>query len=811
MIFDTGATTEYLGEEAAKLAGAEIVPIAPRKIRVADKQLVTCNSIAKVEMKLGSLSPELITAYVLPMSKIDLILGLPWLRKHNPHVDFHNMSFEFTKNGRKYTIYPAEADRTSKLRIVDYDEFANYVDDSTELFLIRPALLVVDEVELEGGEKGEVMCRNSGRMSKPMGWIQRLKGWIERNCPRLLRAFGTPAKIEPFDIDTREAEPIRISPRPHSPLDLQKIREFLDKNLKNGVISESISPWSAPLVLATKPNGRTRVCVDYRALNRITKKNAHPLPRIDESFTLLYGAVYFSSLDLKSGYWQRPLTFLSKEKTAFGTRYGHYQWNVMPFGLIGAPGSFQHRLNKVLALFLNKFVIVYLDNILIFSTTKEEHEEHIKQVFTALEEAGMILNREKCKFFQEEVKFLGHRVSKEGFRPDPSLVQKINEYPVPRNITDVRGFINLAEFYKRYIEDFAHIFLPLTDLMAGSPKPGTPITRTEKHQDAFELLKSRMSQYPCTTHVQPGTTFYISTDSSDRCIGGELQQYVDDADGKKRLHPIAFESKKLSKIEQRYSAQEREMLAIKHGLSHWRHIVEGAEIIVFTDHESLKGFRTQKHMTKRLGRFMGEIEHFDPLIVYRPGKEQVVADALSRMPGAREDGEPADKELFWVDDDDMDDDDEEEDEDDDEREETPELIDDSVHVHEPDKEPDWYSAVDVMDAYWEIPLETREDIRFSDVQYGWCAAEREENTAAFYRTMARFLVIVDDIEGVELVGVQEVSGDYELQDGKPWKRGEGAGNAGKMQVLYVAKDVEEMTKRCTRIWDTMGRQRRWKR
>src|SRR6202047_5296387 len=199
MIFDTGATTEYLGEEAAERAGAEIIRIEPRKIRVADKQLVTCNSVAKVEMKLGSLTPELITAYVLPMSKIDLILGLPWLRKHNPHVDFQNMSFEFTKNGRKYTIYPSEPDQTSKLRIIDYEEFANYVDDSTELFVIRPADSEVDDVDnVDGGEKGKVTCRNSG-MSKPVSWIQRLKGWIQRHCPRLLRPFGTPAKIEPFD------------------------------------------------------------------------------------------------------------------------------------------------------------------------------------------------------------------------------------------------------------------------------------------------------------------------------------------------------------------------------------------------------------------------------------------------------------------------------------------------------------------------------------------------------------------------------------------------------------------------------------
>src|SRR6202011_1189655 len=172
---------------------------------------------------------------------------------------------------------------------------------------------------------------------------------------------------------------------------------------------------------------------------------------------------------------------------------------------------------------------------------------------------------------------------------------------------------------------------------------------------------------------------------------------------------------------------------------------------------------------------------------------QVVADALSRMPGVREDGETADKELFWVDGEDIDnDDDNDEEEEDDESEAPPELIDDSFHVHEP-AQPDFYSVVDVKDAYWKIPVEKTEDIRFSGRQYDWFAAEKEENTAAFYRAMARFLAIKDDIDDVELVGVQEVSGQYEMQDGMLWKRGEGAGNA--MQVLYVAKDVEEMTEK----------------
>jgi len=179
--------------------------------------------------------------------------------------------------------------------------------------------------------------------------------------------------------------------------------------------------------------------------------------------------------------------------------------------------------------------------------------------------------------------------------------------------------------------------------MQGSPRKGAAITWTDKEDDAFQRIKKASTSLPCLTHYDPAKAVYLDVDCSDKVIGGVLQQYVTDNDGKQRLHPIAFESKKLSPTEQRYSAQEREMLAAKHCLNHWRHFIEGLPITIRSDHESLKGFRTKKHITKRLARFMGEIEHFDPIFVYRPGKMQVVTDALSRMPGQREEGEPANK------------------------------------------------------------------------------------------------------------------------------------------------------------------------
>ena len=316
----------------------------------------------------------------------------------------------------------------------------------------------------------------------------------------------------------------------------------------------------------------------------------------------------------------------------------------MPFGLTNAPAAFQRRMNQVLAPFIDEFAIVYLDDILIFSKTHSEHEEHVKQVLKVLSEASMILNLDKCKSFEREVKFLGHIISKDGIRPDPAKIQKILNWATPRNITDVRMFTNFSGFYRRYFDNYSETSLPLTDLMQWSSRKGASIKWTKKENDDFNEIKRQSTSPPCLAHHQFGKTAYIDTDCSDKIIGGHLQQYVMVPDGKERLHPIAFESKKLSPTEQRYSAQEREMLAVKHCLNHWRHLIESSPIVVRSDHESLKGFRTQKHVSKRLARFMDEIEHFDPVFVYRPGKLQIVPDALSRMPGLRSEGEPVDSE-----------------------------------------------------------------------------------------------------------------------------------------------------------------------
>jgi Reverse transcriptase (RNA-dependent DNA polymerase) len=302
-------------------------------------------------------------------------------------------------------LYPAR--KPSKIRVVDPIEFNAFVEEDPDTTFLAVLLPLIDI----GENDQETPAENSDISGQKVSWQEhrqldrereKMIQWIGIHKKNLLRKIGRPAKLDPFVINTGDAEPIKISPRPYSPLDLEKIKEFVDEGIKNGIIQESESPWSAPIVLAMKADGTTRVCVDYRGLNSVTKKDAYPISRMDELFSRFNGSQYYSILDMLSGYWQTVLQAESREKTAFSTRYGHFEWLVLPFGVANGPGGFQKRVNRVLAQYIDKFVIVYMDDILIFSRTLEEHVNHLKKVLTALSEADLILNIKKCHFFQTE-------------------------------------------------------------------------------------------------------------------------------------------------------------------------------------------------------------------------------------------------------------------------------------------------------------------------------------------------------------------------------------------------------------------------
>jgi hypothetical protein len=405
--------------------------------------------------------------------------------------------------------------------------------------------------------------------------------------------------------------------------ELGELKKQLEELTKSGFIQPSKSPFGAPILFVKKKDGTMRMCVDYRALNNVTVKNSYPLPRVDELFDRLQGAKYFSKIDLRSGYHQIRIAPEDVPKTAFRTRYGHFEFLVLPFGLTNAPGTFMHLMHETFREHLDDFVLVFLDDILIYSKTLADHEVHVRKVLEALRKSKLYAKESKCEFFKTEVEFLGHHVGREGIRMMEDKLQAVNDWPVPKNVRDVRAFLGTAGYYRKFIRGFSQIAAPLTELTKDSAK----FEWTVAHQKAFETLKATMQTGPVLVLPDPKLPFVVHTDASGFAVGAVLMQ-----DQGKGLQPIAFMSKKMLDAETRYPVHEQELLAIIHALNAWRHYLHGAKFKVMTDHHSLRYFKTQPQLSGRQSRWKDVIANFDFDIEYLKGEANPVADGLSRRP-----------------------------------------------------------------------------------------------------------------------------------------------------------------------------------
>lgn len=359
------------------------------------------------------------------------------------------------------------------------------------------------------------------------------------------------------------------------------------------------------------------MCIDYRALNKQTIKNNYPIPLIADLFDQLGGARWFTKLDLRFGYWQVRIAEGDEPKTACVTRYGAFEFLVMPFGLTNVPATFCTLMNKVLNKFIDRFVVVYLDDIVVYSSTFEEHLEHLTEVFTVLREHKLFVKREKCVFAQRRIPFLGHIVGEGKMWMDSTKVRAIQEWEAPKKVTELRSFLGLANYYRRFIQGYSHITTPLTNLL----KKEKPWEWDSKCQEAFDALKHAVMQEPVLKLPDFSQPYEVHTDASDFAIGGVLMQ-----DG----HPVAYESRKLNDTERRYTVQEKEMTAVVHCLRTWRHYILGSQFVVKTDNVATSYFQTQKKLSPKQARWQDFLAEFDWKLEYKPGKANVVADALSR-------------------------------------------------------------------------------------------------------------------------------------------------------------------------------------
>ncbi|CAM4550039.1 unnamed protein product [Caretta caretta] len=461
-------------------------------------------------------------------------------------------------------------------------------------------------------------------LSMTLGRMQRQQ--IQELCTSYAPTFSaTPGLTERayHSIDTGNAHPIRVQPYRVSPQAKTAIEREIQDMLQMGVIRPSESAWASPVVLVPKPDGEIRFCVDYRKLNAVTRPDNYPMPRTDELLEKLGRAQFISTLDLTKGYWQVPLDESAKERSAFITHLGLYEFNVLPFGLRNAPATFQRLVDGLLA-GLGEYAVAYLDDVAIFLDSWADHLEHLQKVLERIREAGLTVKAKKCQIGLNRVTYLGHQVGQGTISPLQAKVDAIQKWPVPKSKKQVQSFLGLAGYYRRFVPHYSQIAAPLTDLT--KKKQPNAVQWTGKCQKAFNKLKATLMSDPVLRAPDFDKPFLVTTDASERGVGAVLMQKGPDQE----FHPVVFLSKKLSERESNWSVTEKECYAIVYALEKLRPYVWGRRFHLQTDHAALKWLHTVKETNKKLLRWSLALQDFDFDVQHISGASNKVADALSR-------------------------------------------------------------------------------------------------------------------------------------------------------------------------------------
>lgn len=601
VLIDCGSSDDFVSSEFAHRCRRQGTSTSTTPVTLATGVAINDEGyLPACQLRLGTLNCSF-SPRILPLTGFDVLLGLPWLRRFNPVIDWSTGALLIiTGRDRRHRLMPLHGPPIAIVSSIDHRPDA---DDET-------FLLTLDKPTTDAP--------------------------AHPTATKLLRAYADvfpadlPSELPPeraieFEIDLQPGQtpPSRPTYRMTTE-ELAELKSTLDGLLAKGFIRPSVSPYGAPVLFVKKKDGSRRLCVDYRLLNKITIKNKYPLPRIDDLLDQLSGAKWFSKLDLWSGYHQLRIKASDIHKTAFNCRYGHYEYRVLPFGLTNAPAVFMRLMNDIFRDLLDTCVLCFIDDICVYSKTEAEHEEHLRIVLSRLREHKLFAKMSKCVFFSQSIEFLGFIVSADGIRPDPKKVQAILSWPPPRNTHDVRSFHGLASFYRKHIKGFSSIAAPITALTGSLSKFEWPPAAA----DAFEALKAAITSPPVLKPFNDaaGVHTRVTTDASGHAIGAELSQSTDGH----TWHPVSFASRKMTPAEANYPVHEQELLAIVDALKRWRHYLEGRRFVVFTDHHSLRYLQTQPQLSKRQAGWLGTLQEFDYEIQYRPGRSNVVADALSR-------------------------------------------------------------------------------------------------------------------------------------------------------------------------------------
>jgi transposase InsO family protein len=659
-LLDSGATGMFIDREYVRTNRLPTRALSrPVPVRNVDGTLNEAGSVTEVV--------ELVLRYqnhseraffaVTGLGKQKVIMGHSWLQKHNPDIDWVTGAVKMSRcpggccSGCRTEIreerrtQKAEARRISRC---SEGEVPALVEDEGEDDEDPPEFEEGDRIFVAGLHEPPEEIRATATIS------QRLAEAFKRNedasqsaagCPTPdegipdhLREFSNVFSKESFDA-LPSSKPwdhaIELVPGekssgckvyPLSPSEQRELDAFIQENLKSGRIRPSKSPMASPVFFIKKKDGTLRLVQDYRALNAITVKNKYPLPLISELIEKLRGAKYFTKLDVRWGFNNVRMKEGDEWKAAFRTNRGLFEPLVMFFGLTNSPATFQTMMDDIFReLVAEGVVVVYLDDILIFTETVEQHREVTRRVLKLLEENQLFLKPDKCEFERTRVEYLGVIISHNSVEMDPVKVAGVAEWPTPTCKKEVQSFLGFTNFYRRFIQDFSHHARPLFDLTKNDVKWHW----STDEQSAFDALKSLITSAPILTSPDNTRPFRIEADSSDFATGAVLSQQSAE-DGK--WHPVAFLSKSLSAVERNYEIHDKEMLAIIRAMEEWRHFLEGAEhgFEVWTDHKNLEYFRSAKKLNRRQARWSLFLARFDFALHHKPGKSMGKPDALSR-------------------------------------------------------------------------------------------------------------------------------------------------------------------------------------
>ncbi|KAG8725221.1 hypothetical protein FRC09_005676 [Ceratobasidium sp. 395] len=581
---DSGATSVFINQKIVKEFNIPTQKISkPRKLRVIDGREIEgglVDTTCSIELKIFD-HTEVIDCFVVNVGNHDIVLGTSWLKRHNPHIDWEHKILAFSS---KYCT-------------------DNCLDASLR-------------IQFNRAPEGEVATTEE----LPADYEDFKVVFAEEETTPL-------PPHRPYDISID----LKPDARPrHGPIysvgvkEDKEMRETIERQLAHGLIRPSKSPMASPVIFVKKKNGKLRMCIDYRRLNDMTVKNVYPLPQTNNLIEKLCGAAIFTKLDLKWGYNLVRIKEGDEWKTAFKTKYGLFEYLVMPFGLTNAPATFQHFMNDILRDILDIFVIVYLDNILIFSKSKELHKEHVKEVLSRLKKHGLYCNLEKCFFDVEEIDYLGLIVSPEGVKVDQEKVTKAIEWGTPFLVKTLQEFLGFVNFYRKFVPNYSRVAAPLFQLLSKEQ----PWVWEKEQEEAFKALRSALRSAPLLIQPDPEKQFFVECDASDFATGAVLSQIGPD----NKLHPIAFMSKSNNPAERNYDIYNKELMAIVKSFKEWRHLLVGTDlpIQVISDHKNLEYFKTTKSLTGRLARWANFLADFNYQILYKPGSQNCRADILSR-------------------------------------------------------------------------------------------------------------------------------------------------------------------------------------